>query len=203
MSLHPRRRSVGRHLGLTVWLTAIWILLWGGLTVANVLGGLLVAVLVTRTMPLPRVEFRGRLHLPSLAYLVVRFAGDLVAASVQVTRQAFRSRPPRSAVLAVHLRGHSDLYLTLTAEVVSLVPGSIVVEAQRVSGVLYVHVLDVGIAGGVEAARSHVLDVEARILRAFASDAELAVAGLTRNPRDAAGPPGLQGAPPQPEGDRR
>ena len=198
MSLHPRRRSLGINAVMTVWLAVIWVLVWGDLSIANVLGGVALAMLVTRLMPLPAVDFHGRIHLPSVLYLLHRFVVDLVVASVQVAYQAFRvGRPPRSAVLAVHLRSHSDLYLTLTAELCSLVPGSIVVEAHRVSGVLYIHVLDVDIAGGVEAARSHVLDTEARILRALASDAELAEAGLTRNPRDGVGAPGVQGAPSQ------
>jgi len=58
------------------------------------------------------------------------------------------------------------------------VPGSIVVEAHRLTGTLYLHVLDVATAGGVEAARRSVLDQEERVLRAFASDAELEAAGL-------------------------
>ncbi|WP_250445619.1 Na+/H+ antiporter subunit E [Actinotalea sp. C106] len=198
MSLHPRRRSFGINLVMTVWLAVIWVLVWGDLSIANVLSGLVLAVLVTRLMPLPAVDFHGRVHLPSVAYLAYRFVIDLVVASTQVAYQAFRvGRTPRSAVLAVHLRSHSDLYLTLTAELCSLVPGSIVVEAHRVSGVLYIHVLDVDIAGGVEAARRHVLDTEARILRAFASDAELTEAGLTRRPQRSAADPGLQGAPSQ------
>jgi multicomponent Na+:H+ antiporter subunit E len=66
----------------------------------------------------------------------------------------------------------------MTGELCSLVPGSLVVEAHRLTGVLYLHVLDVAQSGGIEAARQSVLDQEERVLRAFASDAELARAGL-------------------------
>ena len=132
---------------------------------------------------MPMIEFHGRLHLLSLLYLAYRFVVDLVVASFQVAFRALDPRAlPHGAVLAVHLRSHSDLYLTLTAEFVSLVPGSIVVEAHRITGMLYVHILDVPMAGGVEKARQHVLDTEARVLRAFASDEELEEAGLTRRP---------------------
>ena len=86
-------------------------------------------------------------------------------------------------MICVQLRSHSDLYLTMTAELVSLVPGSIIVEAHRLTGRLYVHVLDVETSGGVETARQHVLDQEARVLRALASDDELAAAGLHRSRR--------------------
>ena len=183
MSLHPRRKAVRFHAVSVGWLTAVWVLLWGELSVANVLGGVAVAVLVTASLPMPAIEFHGRVHLVPLLYLVWRFVADLVVASAQVAAQALDPRRvPRGAVLGVALRSHSDLYLTLTGELCSLVPGSLVVEAHRVTGMLYIHVLDVDTAGGVEAARAHVLDTEARLLRAIASDEELAEAGLTRRP---------------------
>lgn len=184
MSLHPRRHGLRFSIAATLWLTTVWVLLWGELSVANVLGGLAVALVVGFTLRMPSVHFTGWIHPLSLAYLLVMFARDLVVASVQVVRLAFTpGRVPHSAVIAIQLRSVSDLYLTLTAEVTSLVPGSIVVEAHRTTGVMYVHVLDVGLSGGLEKARHHVLDNEARVLRALASNAELAAAGLARNPR--------------------
>lgn len=183
MSLHPRRRSLGLPVVAVAWLTAVWVLLWGDLSWANVLAGLVVGVGTVRLLRMPRVDFHGRPHLVSLAYLLYRFVVDLVVASAQVAWLALDvRRRPRSAVIAVRLRSHSDLYLTLTAQLCSLVPGSVVVEADRISGVLYVHVLDVDLAGGIDAARGHVLDTEARILRALASDDELRQVHLPRRP---------------------
>jgi multicomponent Na+:H+ antiporter subunit E len=111
--------------------------------------------------------------------LFTRFAADVVRASFEVSLIALRpGYVPHGAVIGVQLRSHSDLYLTLTAELSSLVPGSLVVEAHRLTGMLYLHVLDVRQSGGIEAARQAVLDQEERVLRAFASDEELAAAGL-------------------------
>lgn len=184
MTLHPRRRTLKFHIAATVWLTAVWVLLWGELSAANVLGGLAIALVLSAAMAMPSVEFHGRVHLVPTLYLLYRFAVDLVVASAQVAAQALLPGVRlRSVVVAVQLRSHSDLYLTLTAQLCSLVPGSIVVEAHRTTGMLYVHVLDVGVAHGLDAARAHVMDTEARVLRALASDAELARAGLSRNPR--------------------
>ncbi|HWS58421.1 MAG TPA: Na+/H+ antiporter subunit E [Actinotalea sp.] len=184
MSLHPRRRPLGFSLVATVWLTAVWVLLWGNLALGTVLVGAVVAVAVTWALPLPPVDFAGRVHPISLLYLVYRFHVDLVVASAQVAALALTpGRVARSAVIRVQLRSDSDLYLTFTAQLCSLVPGSVVVEAHRTTGTLYVHVLDVELSGGVDRARRHVLDTEARILRALASPAELAAAGLSRNPR--------------------
>ncbi|WP_199423086.1 Na+/H+ antiporter subunit E [Actinotalea solisilvae] len=184
MSLHPRRRSTGVPFVAVAWLTAVWVLLWGDLSWANVLSGALVAVVALRLLRMPRVEFHGHVHVPALLYLVHRFVVDLVVASAQVAWLALDPRrTPRSAVIAVQLRSHSDLYLTLTAQLCSLVPGSVVVEAHRISGMLYVHVLDVDSVGGVDGARQHVLDTESRVLRALASDEELDQVDLPRRPQ--------------------
>lgn len=180
MSLHPRRRDTGVPIISVAWLTAVWVLLWGDLSWANVLGGVAVALVALRLLRMPRVEFHGHVHVLALLYLVHHFVVDLVVASAQVAWLALDPRrTPRSAVVAVQLRSHSDLYLTMTAELCSLVPGSLVVEAHRLTGVLYLHVLDVRQAGGIEAARQAVLDQEERVLRAFASPAEQRAAGLT------------------------
>lgn len=181
MSPRGRRARLRYPLAATLWLTAMWVLLWGDLSVGTVLAGLGVALLVGVVFPMPPVRVTGRLHVLPLLVLVALFLRDLVVASVQVVRLAFRfGRAPHSAVIGVQLRSPVDLYMTLTAELTSLVPGSVVVEAHRTTGMLYVHVLDVGIVHGLAAAREHVLENEARILRALASDEELAAAGLTR-----------------------
>lgn len=178
MTLHPRRRRVAVQWPTLVWLTVVWVLLWGDLSVGNVLAGLLIGTVVSLVMPLPPVAWGGRVRPLALAHLVGRFAVDVVLASVQVGLQAFRRRPPLSAVIRVRLRSSSDLFLTLTAELCSLVPGSVVVEAHRLTSTLYLHVLDVGGPDGIEAARRRALEQEERVLRALASDADLAAAGL-------------------------
>jgi multicomponent Na+:H+ antiporter subunit E len=154
-------------------LTVIWVLLWGRPSGLNVAGGLLVATVVLTVFPLPQVTIAGRVHPAGLVHLVVRFLADLVVASVQVALLAFRfGHVPRSAILAVRLRAPSDLNLTLTAEALSLVPGSLIVEVDRAEGVLYVHALDMRHPAEADRFRQGVLDLEARIVRSFGSPAE-------------------------------
>ncbi|MEZ0447668.1 Na+/H+ antiporter subunit E [Cellulomonas sp. ICMP 17802] len=179
MSLHTRRRTWRTQWATIAWLTVVWVFLWGDLSVGNVLAGLLIALAVTTGLRMAPIEFHGRIRPVGLVRLLVRFAADLVRASFEVSLIALRPRyVPRGAVMGVQLRSHSDLYLTMTAELASLVPGSLVVEAHRLTGMLYLHVLDVRQSGGIEAARRAVLAQEERVLRAFASDEELAAAGL-------------------------
>ncbi len=80
----------------------------------------------------------------------------MVASSIGIVRLAFRfGHTPRSAIIRVQLRSHSDLYLTQTAELVSLVPGTIVVEARRATSTLYLHVLDAVSDDDLASARPH------------------------------------------------
>ena len=53
-------------------------------------------------------------------------------------------------------------------------PGSIVLEVHRASSTLYLHVLDTVEPAALEQAAQDVLDAEARALRAFGTDAEIA-----------------------------
>lgn len=155
-------------------LTIIWVLLWGSFTPLTMVGGVLVAVVVLTVFPLPVVEYAGRVHPIGVLRFAGRFTVDLVVASVQVAALAFRfGHVPRSAIIAVKLRAPSDLGLTLTAEALSLVPGSLIVEADREKGVLYVHVLNVD-KEAADSFRQNVLDLETRIIHAFGSRSERA-----------------------------
>jgi len=183
MSLHPRRRRTKLQWGAIVLLAAVWILLWGDVSWANLLGGLVVGVLVTVLLPLPPIDFHGRIRPGAVVYLFAHFVWDLVVASVHVAALSLSfGRTPRGAVVGVQLRNHSDLYLTITAELSTLTPGSLVVEAHRLTGMLYLHVLDIESYGGAQKVREDTWALEERVLRAFASDAELAEAGLPVRP---------------------
>lgn len=76
-------------------------------------------------------------------------------------------------MIEVRLRSRSDLLLTLTAELVSLVPGSLLIETAHPRSVLFLHVFGVRDAAGVERARSSALEQERRVVDAFATAADL------------------------------
>ncbi|MEV0608927.1 Na+/H+ antiporter subunit E [Polymorphospora rubra] len=169
---NPRRWR--DQLVAVVWLVLVWNLLWGDFSIGNVIGGLVVAAVVLVFFPLPRVTFGGRIRPLALLRFVLQFLADLITASIQVAGMALRpGYRPNSGIIAVQLRVHSDLNLTLTAEALSLVPGSLIVEADRSTGTLYVHVLDIEGPDGVERMRREILELEARIIRATGSAAEL------------------------------
>ncbi|ROT32836.1 Na+/H+ antiporter subunit E [Micromonospora sp. HM5-17] len=174
----PGRRLTWRRardqLITIAWLVTVWSLWWGEFSWGNVVGGVLVATVVLVVFPLPPVTFEGRLRPLALAHLVVRFVIELVVASVQVGWAAVRPRYRlRNAIVGVRLRIPTDLNLTLTAEVLSLVPGTLIIETERKTGTLYLHVLNVRDATDVAAARTSTHALEARLVRAIGSPAEL------------------------------
>ena len=123
-------------LDMVVWLTAVWVLLWGDISWGNVVNGIILAVLVSTVLPLPRVTGLGSYRPLAIGVLVGRFLVDLVHGAIDVSRVALRRTPPRSAVIRVQLRSHSDIVLVTTAGLTSLIPGSVVIEAMRTTTVL-------------------------------------------------------------------
>ena len=162
----PRRhRSVQPY--AVAWLALLWCLLWRDLSLANVLSGAALGVVVMLVFPLPPLRLSLRVHPWALVSLVGWLLADLVVASAAVARQTLRfGRVPRSAVIEVDLTTRSDLVLTVVAEITSLIPGSIVVEARRSTHTLFLHVLDAD-RGGIERARERTLAAEQRVVRAI------------------------------------
>ena len=145
-------RRLTRHPVLLVWLTLVWVGLWGTLSVANVLGGLAVAVVLLVLLPLRDTD-EPPIRLLALLRFVGFFAAELVKGSAVVVRQVLQGGCPQQAVLAVDVAGTSDRLLTVVANAISLTPGTLTLEVDRARSVLYVHALDVGGPDGVAKAR--------------------------------------------------
>ena len=154
------------------WLVLVWVLLWGDVSAANVIGGVAVALVVVVLLPLPPVPIEGRLHPLSLVRLIVQVAYYLVKSSLQVAWMAIRpGPPPRTAVLRAHLALKSDLVLALAVNVLNLIPGGIVLEIDQTRRMIYVHVLDVGTERAVQRFYHQVAEVERLMINAFEREA--------------------------------
>jgi multicomponent Na+:H+ antiporter subunit E len=152
------------------WLTAVWVLLWGDLSPGNVLAGLALAAAILVALPLPRIVVGIRVRPWPFVVLVTRFLADVVVASCQVAWLTVRPRPvPPSSVVTVQLRTRDELFATLVGEMMSLVPGSLIVDLDGRTGHLSMHVLDVATPDQAEAFRRSVLEQEERLLRALAA----------------------------------
>lgn len=172
-TVRRRRRRWKIQATYVAALTATWVLFWGDLSAANVLAGAAVALLLVVALPMPPIPYSGRIRVIGLVKLTAKFLFDVVVASIQVAWQVFDFRSqPRSAIVRLNMRSDSDLYLTITAEMLSLVPGTLAIELQRPESILLVHVF--GIDDDLYARIRSIRSQEDRVLAAFASDEELA-----------------------------
>jgi multicomponent Na+:H+ antiporter subunit E len=171
-SMRGQRRAARRwsdhwltHVLTIAALVLVWLALWGKVTVGLVVGGILLAVVVLMAFPLPPLAFRLGFRPWSMLVLIGKFAVDVVAASVQVSYLALRRTPPATDVVTVELASDSDLIQHLTALAVSLIPGSLIIDADPDKRTLTVHVL----YASPRSADSFIADVRAQERRFLAA----------------------------------
>ncbi len=154
-------------------MTLVWVLLWGDFAPFGILSGYAVAWLIRWLFPMPFVHWPGRFRPVGFARLVVELVFDLVVSSWAVLRLALaRDVDLHSGIVRVDLATEVDLYQVQVAEMISLVPGTVVVELVRSPRCLYLHVLDMD-AHSVAGIRAMAARVELQVLRAFGSGEEL------------------------------
>jgi multicomponent Na+:H+ antiporter subunit E len=128
-----------------VGVTLIWVLAWGSLTVANVVGGLAVACFVLLVSPdRPgtrggRIAFRPMPALRFGTYVILQIlkSNAFLVASVLARRARLHT-----GVMEVPLPECSDELVTIVSNVIALTPGTSPLHLTRHPTVLYVHVLD-------------------------------------------------------------
>lgn len=157
-------KLAARLLGLTL----VWIILWRDLSTANVLGGLLVAALVTVLYPL--ASFGRPVHsvrvVPVLAFAGY-FLVQMVASNVVVARAILSPKHKiRTGILEIPLPGCSDLVTTIVANAVTLTPGSMTIDVRDDPRRIYVHVLHLD---PIEDARPTLHRLVELAMRAFTS----------------------------------
>ncbi|MDY6809233.1 MAG: Na+/H+ antiporter subunit E [Actinomycetota bacterium] len=166
-------REVAVRLWTLAWLTFVWVLLWGTVSWANILAGLVLAIAIVTLLPLPRVPVEGRIHPVAVLIILVRLVIDFFVSSAQVAWAAIRpGRPPLGAVIRVRVAIKSDMVLTLAVDYLNLVPGTMVLDIDHRRRILYIHVFDVRTEKKVQAFYDQVAFVERSFIRAFERDSE-------------------------------
>jgi multicomponent Na+:H+ antiporter subunit E len=179
-----RWRSVWRQLPLLVALVVLWVFLWDQVTVLTVVTGVLLAVGVTRALYLPPVLLSGRFNVWRGLLLGLRMTYDVTIASLQVAGLALNPRwQPMNSIIAVQLLTRSDLVTTLTAEAISVVPGTVVVDIDRERGLLYLHALGTRTHADIDRVRRDVLGTEERIVLAIGTREQAASVRQARRER--------------------
>ncbi|MCW2580636.1 MAG: multisubunit Na+/H+ antiporter MnhE subunit-like protein [Blastococcus sp.] len=178
MTAEPAPTRLRHQLPLLAWLVFVWVLLWGTWSWANVLSGLLLGLAVMVLLPLPPVVGSTRVRPVPLLFFVGHFLVDLVVSGAQVAWRALGPAGVRQgAIVRVQLRADSDLLLTVVAETISLVPGSLVLDLDREERLIAIHLLHADDLDDVARQKAAVLATEERIVRAFGTVAD--IEGLT------------------------
>lgn len=123
-------------------LVVTWVALWGEVSVANIVTGVVVTVLITVLFPAPsHVPHRVR-PVAVLAFMW-RFVVDMVRSSFVVAWAVLRPTESRSrvSIVKVPLSVRDPLSATVVANAVSLTPGTMTVEIDEATYELTLHVM--------------------------------------------------------------
>jgi multisubunit Na+/H+ antiporter MnhE subunit len=144
-------------------MAVVWIALFASATPGVILGGGLVALLVSAVLPGYRPRWpQGILRPVAVVRFIFAFARSLWMANVEVIRAVLSGRPLQPAVVACRLRVTTATELTLLMNAITFTPGSVALETA--GDLLFVHVLDLR---DEDAFRGEMEALESRIIRAF------------------------------------
>jgi multicomponent Na+:H+ antiporter subunit E len=154
-----------RRLPYLAYLLAIWVALWGEISLANVLSGLLVGggliLLFPTAGPGPLGYLRPLRALKYAGYFLYKLCESTVIVAWEVLSPGSNIN---EGVVAVPITGASDAVVTLVANSISLTPGTLTIEVRREPATLYIHVLHLR---SIEATRLEILELERLALEAF------------------------------------
>ncbi len=160
-------------IGRGVFLTILWVLLWGELSLANVLSGAAVAALLMIVFPTGRraAPRWARVRPLAFARLVGHVAAQLAVSNAVVTREILsRGSRVRTAVVACRLRSGSESTITMVANIVALSPGMMAVDVRPDPPTVYIHVLHFR---DVVDTRRRIAHLEKLVIRAIGTAEEL------------------------------
>ncbi|GAA2547294.1 multicomponent Na+:H+ antiporter subunit E [Neomicrococcus aestuarii] len=153
------------ELPLLVWLVFVWVVLWQNYSLGNIAFGLVLALIIVNYFRLPPVELSGRFNVWFAILFVFDFIKDIFVASFQLAWVALvRPTTVRNAVIGVPLQTRQDLIVTFVGHVTTLIPGSLVIDVDRRTSTLYLHVFDVRTEEDLEKMRRKVWRTERQVL---------------------------------------
>jgi multicomponent Na+:H+ antiporter subunit E len=168
---------VKRYL-LALWLVVVWVALWGRLSVANVLSGIVVAVGLLVLLPPGGSKPHYVLRPIAVLRFVAYFLRQVLVANVALVREVVTPRDQiRTGIIEVPMEGVSDGLLVFIANVTALTPGTMPIEVRRNPATFYVHVLHLH---DVESVRRDLRRLEHLAVHAFGSKEAVAALDQAR-----------------------
>lgn len=155
-----------RYVTRVVLLVVLWLLAWGEISLANVLSGIGVAtVLLLVFPPSGRAGHDFHVSVAGSARLVGYVAKQLVTSNILMIREILRPRIAVSpGVLAHRLIQPSEEVVTVMTSVISLSPGTMIVDVDPDATTIYVHFL---FLRDIDAARALLVHLETLTRRAI------------------------------------
>lgn len=144
-----------------VWLTILWVALWGEPSPGNIVAGLAVALVLEVVFP-TGARTRNRIRPIAAVSFGLYMMWGIVASSARVIVAVLRPTPERVSVsmIDVPLVSTSPSVVSVTVNTISLTPGTLTIDHDNDTNVITVHVL-----GDVDEAefRAQMLDHERRV----------------------------------------
>lgn len=163
------------ELPLILFLGFFWMAVWQSFELGTFILGVVYGAIVVRVFYLPPLRRSGRVNIFWALVQATRFLGKMVVASFEVSWLAVVKGPRiRNSIIAVQLRSHDDLIITLTGHFLALVPGSLVVDVDRTTATLYLHVMNITDDAGAERIRADALRTEKLFIRTIGNRSDLA-----------------------------
>jgi multicomponent Na+:H+ antiporter subunit E len=134
---------------LNLLLTAVWLLLTEDGSLANIFAGLFFSFLIIsfsqRVITFDAFHHSGRRtsnyyrRTIRTIVFILYFLKELVAASINVLLSIIDTKRIRPGIIAVPLDLHSDMQITLLANVITLTPGTLSLDISNDKKVIFVH----------------------------------------------------------------
>lgn len=162
----------GRSPALVPWLVLLWILLWGNVSIANLVSGVVVSSLIVIGSGPERIgstssQDRARISPWHFVMFLGFVAVQLVRSNAVLAREILSTKSRINlGVIAVELRTDSELMMLIVANVITMTPGTITLEVVGSPATLYVNVLH---SHDVTLVRRSLLRIEEFAVRAFGS----------------------------------
>ncbi|MFN3218260.1 MAG: Na+/H+ antiporter subunit E [Acidimicrobiales bacterium] len=158
-----------RRLVTVAGLVFAWLALWGTISVANILSGILVSVLVLGSGV--GTSGRGGIRIGPLLRFGLLVLIDLVKSSFTVAWEILTPTDyTEEAIIAVEAPVDTRHHLLLLVVAVTVTPGTAVIDTDPDTGTLYVHLLH---ANKADEIRAHVLELSDLACRALPMSAEV------------------------------
>ena len=155
-----------RYVVALVWLVLAWVTFWQDVSVANLLSGVLLAVILLALFPFESAPGgRGFRPVPLLRFAAV-FVWSVVKANLIVAWEVITPwNRINEGVVAVTLHTDDPIVVTMISHAIILAPGTMVIDIERKPHtVLFVHALHLTTP---EAVRDEVLTLERLAVAAF------------------------------------